>query len=259
MAASRTFPLRKIVLVLSGLAALLYLAACFALWKSQRSYLYFPVLERQADVPTLVLPRGNVQVIVSTLERAGPQAVLYLGGNAEDVSRTVPQLAGEFPQAAIYALHYRGYGGSGGSPTEAALLGDTLALFDRIHREHAQVRVIGRSLGSGLAVHLASLRPVSNLVLVTPYDSIAGIAASQFPYFPTDWLLQDRYDSWKYASRVKAPTLLILAEHDQVIPRSSSLQLLDAFAPGVAHAVMIPGAGHNDINQSADYAAAVIR
>jgi hypothetical protein len=248
--------------ILGGLLAamlLLYLAACFLLWKDQRSYLYFPVQHRQAEVPVLELQRDRVRVLVSTRELPGPQAVLYLGGNAEDVSRSVPQLAGEFPQAAIYALHYRGYGGSGGSPTEAALLGDTLSLFDRIHRDHAQVRVIGRSLGSGLAVHLASLRPVQALVLVTPYHSIAGIAARQFPYFPTDWLLEDRYDSWKYAQLVKAPTLLILAEHDQVIPRASSLQLLDAFAPGVAQAVMIPGVGHNDINQSADYAAAIVR
>lgn len=252
-------PLLKLLAAFAALFLALQLVACYLLWKNQRSYIYFPVRGRQADVPALVLPRGDLKLMVSTRELPGPEAVLYLGGNAEDVSRAVPQLAGEFPQAAIYALHYRGYGGSGGSPTEAALLGDTLALFDRIHRDHVQVRVIGRSLGSGLAVHLASVRDVQKLVLVTPYDSIAGIAARQFPYFPTDWLLKDRYDSWKYAAQVKVPTLLILAEHDQVIPRESSLRLLDAFAPGVAQAVMIRGVGHNDISQSADYAAALVR
>jgi pimeloyl-ACP methyl ester carboxylesterase len=240
-------------------ALLMYALACAVLWKTQRSYLYFPAKGRQADVPVVVLQRDDVRVLVSTHEVAGPQAVLYLGGNAEDVSRALGQLQTVFPQAAIYALHYRGYGGSGGSPTEAALVGDALALFDRIHREHPQVRVIGRSLGSGIAVHLASLRPVQALVLVTPYNSIAGLAAQQFAYFPTDLLVQDRYDSGKYAKNVTAPTQLILAGNDRVIPRASSLELLDAFAPGVAHAQMIPGVGHNDISQSPDYEAALAR
>ena len=249
----------KIFGALLGLCLLVYSAACVLLWKNQRDFLYFPALARQAEVPVLELPRGDVRVLVSVREGPGPQAVLYLGGNAEDVSRTLPQLANEFPRAAIYALHYRGYGGSGGSPTEAMLVGDALALFDQIRRKHPQVRVIGRSLGSGIAVQVASLRPAQKLVLVTPYNSIAGIAAQQFPYFPTDWLLIDRYDSGKYARKVTAPTLLILAENDHVIPRASSLQLLDAFAPGVAHAVMISDVGHNDISQSADYESALTR
>jgi pimeloyl-ACP methyl ester carboxylesterase len=240
-------------------ALLLYALACAVLWKTQRSYLYFPVRERASEVAVLELDRGDARVLVSVREAPGRQAVLYLGGNAEDVSHTLPKLETVFPQAAIYALHYRGYGGSGGSPSETALMGDALALFDRIHREHPQVRVIGRSLGSGIAVHLASVRPVQKLVLVTPYSSIAGIAASQFPYFPTNWLIQDRYDSWKYAKKVTAPTLLILAENDRIIPRASSLELLDAFAPGVAHAQMISGVGHNDISQSTDYEAALTR
>ena len=249
----------KILAALLALCLLLYLAACFLLWKNQRSFLYFPTQGRQADVPAMVLQRGDLQVLVSTRELAGPQALLYLGGNAEDVSRTAPELAAAFPQSAIYALHYRGYGGSGGQASETALVGDALALFDQIQREHPQVQVVGRSLGSGIAAQVASKRPVQKLVMVTPYNSIAGIAAQQFPYFPTDWLVQDRYDSWKYAGKITAPTLLILAQYDEVIPRASSLQLLDAFKPGVAHAIMISGVGHNDISQSADYRAALTR
>lgn len=251
--------LQKLLAAFAVLFLALYLAGAYLLWKNQRSYIYFPVRDRDARVPALTMPRDGVKLVVSTRQVAGTDAVIYFGGNAEDVSRAVPQLAREFPRAAIYALHYRGYGGSGGSPSEAALTADALALFDQVQRDHVHVRVIGRSLGSGLAVHLASLRPVQALVLVTPYHSIASIAAAQFPWMPIDWLLQDRYDSWKYAQSVRAPTLLLLAEYDRVIPRASSLQLLAAFQPGVAQAVTIPGTGHNDISQSTDYEAALRR
>jgi pimeloyl-ACP methyl ester carboxylesterase len=104
-----------------------------------------------------------------------------------------------------------------------------------------------------VAVHLASLRPVARLVLVTPYDSIAGIAAQQFPWAPVHWLLQDRFDSGRYAAQVKAPTLLVAAEHDEVIPRASTALLLTRFAPGVARLEVVPGAGHNTIQESGRY------
>lgn len=84
-------------------------------------------------------------------------------------------------------------------PSEVALVADALALFDRVYAEHPHVVVGGRSLGSGVAVHVASLRPVARLVLVTPYDSLYGIAARQFPYVPVRWLLWDTFESWRYA------------------------------------------------------------
>src|SRR5581483_3606208 len=108
----------------------------------------------------------------------------------------------------------RGYGGSSGKASEAALFEDGLTLFDEVQKAHPQVEVVGRSLGSGVAVYVASLRPAARLVLVTPYDSIAEIGARQFPFVPVKWLLLDRFESWKYAPQVTAPTLIIAAEHD---------------------------------------------
>ena len=80
------------------------------------------------------------------------------------------------------------------------------------------------------------------LVLVTPYDSLQEIAAGLYPWMPVRWLLRDKYESWRYAPRVRAPTVLIEAEHDEVIPRASTRQLLERFAPGVASLVVVPGA-----------------
>jgi len=150
-------------------------------------------------------------------------------------------------------MHYRGYGGSSGTPSETALVADALRLFDHVRTQHADIVVIGRSLGSGVAVQLASARPAERLVLVTPYDSLQGLAARQFPYVPVRWLLRDKFASVAYAAKITAPTLLIAAEYDEVIPRSSTEALHARFAAGVATLHVVSGTGHNTISSSPEY------
>jgi pimeloyl-ACP methyl ester carboxylesterase len=241
------------ILLLAGFA--IYTAACLALFLQQRSFIYFPPAKTALQAPktsTMTVPGAVVKI--SERPRPGNQALIYLGGNGEDVSMSLPLLAETFPSRALYLLHYRGYTGSTGTPTEQALVADALQLFDRVAADHLDVVLIGRSLGTGVAVQLASLRPVRKLVLVTPYDSLAGLGARQFPYFPVRWLMRDRYESVRYAPHVTAPTLLLVAEHDEIIPASSSARLLARFAPGVATRKVIAGAGHNSISDSAAYA-----
>jgi pimeloyl-ACP methyl ester carboxylesterase len=112
---------------------------------------------------------------------------------------------------------------------------------------------MGRSLGSGVAIRLASERPAVRLVLITPYSSIVELGARQFPYFPVRWLMQDKYESWRYAPKITVPTLLIAAGNDEVIPRASTEDLYSRFPPGVAALQVIPGVGHNTISNSPLY------
>jgi uncharacterized protein len=248
--------MRRTMLAFLAVVVLVYAGLCLALFLFQRSMIYFPQPRSPtASAATIALPAGDHHVIVTTRPHAGPDALIYFGGNAEDVSWNLPDLSRTFPEHAIFLMHYRGYGGSGGSPSEAALFADALALFDRVHAEHRRVLVIGRSLGSGVAVHLASVRPVARLVLVTPYDSLEDLAASRFPIFPVRWLLRDKFDSRRYAAQVSAPTLLIGAEHDEVIPVRSAELLATRFRPGVATLAVLPGTGHNTISEHPRYLA----
>ena len=244
------------MLIWLGGAALVYAALCAALYVFQRSLLYFPQPAR-VDTPSLRLSVPGAELQVSVREREGPGAVLYFGGNAEDVSAGLAELAASFPEHAVYALHYRGYGRSTGSPSEAALQADALALHDHVARQRADITVVGRSLGSGLAVSLAATRPLTRLVLVTPYDSIEAVAAQQYAVFPVRWLIQDRFDAAASAPQVRAPTTVIIAERDEVIRRARSDALVSRFAPGVAQVVVIAGAGHNTLDGRPDYEAAL--
>ncbi|MDP3759470.1 MAG: hypothetical protein Q8R01_02995 [Ramlibacter sp.] len=244
----------RILFALIAIAAALYIAACAALYFFQRSLIYYPQPSADsAAASRMNLRSGEVDLVISIRERPGPAAVIYFGGNAEDVSGSLPELSQAFADRALYLMNYRGYGGSAGSPSEAALHGDALALFDMAARSHRDIVVVGRSLGTGIAVRLATQRPVSRLVLVTPYDSLQGLAAAQFPLFPVRWLLDDKYESHRYAHQVVAPTQVIVAEHDEVIPRTSTDSLFRRFAPGVARLTVLPGAGHNSVSAHPHY------
>lgn len=243
---------------LLAIALLLYGAACLALFALQRSLIYFPQPAGSGSAATrLTLSVPDAQLVVSVRPLLGPKALIYFGGNAEDVSANLAGLASAFPEHAIYLMHYRGYGGSTGKPTEAALHADALALFDKVRQAHAEIAVVGRSLGSGVAIRLASQRPAARLALVTPYHSIQAIAAQQFPVFPVRWLLVDKFESWRHAPAIRVPTLLLAAEFDEVIPRASTQSLHAAFAPGVASLVVVPRAGHNTISNAPQYWAAL--
>ena len=246
--------MQKTLTILVMLALGAYAAACLALFIMQRSLIYYPPASAAFPAPhtsTLAVPGASLKV--SERPANGHGAVIYLGGNAEDVSASLPLLDAAYPDRALYLLHYRGYAGSSGKPTEEELVHDALALFDKVAPEHGDIVVVGRSLGSGVAVQLATQRPVRRLVLVTPFDSLRDLAAQQFPYFPVRWLLRDRYESWRFAPQVTAPTLILAAGQDEIIPPKSTRQLSTRFSPKVATMRVIDGVGHNTISNSPDY------
>lgn len=235
--------------------AIVYVGLCAALFFFQRSLLYFPQPRPQGEMSaTLPFSVDGAELVISVRAHEGPNAIVYFGGNGENVTYNLPSFSEAFPEHALYLMNYRGYGGSSGSPSEAAISQDALALFDYVHARHPNVILMGRSLGSGVAIRLASQRPATRLVLITPYASIAELGASQFPMFPVRWLIRDKYESWRHAPLIDVPTLLVVAEHDEIIPRASTEVLYARFRPGIATRRVIPATGHNTISATPMYA-----
>lgn len=232
----------------------MYAALCVLLYFMQRSQIYFPVPESDAPGATpLRLARNSVQLKIWVVPRPGPKALLYFGGNAEDVAANVGAFAAAFPEHSLYLMNYRGYGGSTGRPSEHALVDDAVALYDEVHPRHGEICAMGRSLGSGVAVQLASRRSVAKLVLVTPFDSLVNVARGHYPYLPVVWLLRDRYDSARLAPHIGAETLIVTAGADEIIPRARSQALAAAFAPARARSVAIDAARHNELDLRREY------
>jgi pimeloyl-ACP methyl ester carboxylesterase len=241
-----------------SVAACSYVGLCLMFFFFQRSFIYMPtpVAPAHAAAITLEVPGATLRVSCHSMD--GTKALVYFGGNAEDVAFTLPELAERFPDRAIYALHYRGYSGSTGHPAEAAMRNDALALFRTVHDRHADVIVVGRSLGSSLAIQLAAEGHVSRLVLIAPFESILKIAQRTAPFLPMGLLLRDPWQSWRYAPRVSCPTLILAASHDEIVPMGDTRRLLEAFRPGVATLLVIQGAGHNSVSDAAEFWEALV-
>jgi uncharacterized protein len=241
----------------AGWLALGYGGVSLLVFLTQRSFIYHP---RPAADPSgrLELQVEGKRVLVAQRPRPGPQALIYFGGNAEDVSLTRAELAALLPDTALYLLHYRGYGGSEGKPSEAALRADARAVYAHVAERHSAVMVVGRSLGTGPAVHLAATYPLQRLVLLVPFDSLLAVARGAMPWLPVDLLLLDRWDAAAEAPRVRAPTTIVAAAFDRVVPVRHAEALHRAFQPGVAELMLVPDLDHNTpILQSASFRAAL--
>jgi alpha/beta superfamily hydrolase len=222
------------------IAGSVYVGLCLVFLVFQRSFIYLPTSAGVGSVESFTLERPDATLRISTRPHDGPGAVVYFGGNAEPVAWTVPELAGAFPDRAIYALHYRGYGGSSGRPAEGLLRGDARALFGMVHDRHPDVIVVGRSIGSSLAIQLAAEEPVSRLALITPIESILAIARRAAPLLPIGLLLRDRWESWRFAPRVTCPTFVVAGSR-----------------PGVATLEVVEGGDHNSVSGIAEFREAI--
>lgn len=237
----------RMLFTVTGYVLAGYCLLCLLLYLLQRQLIYFPVPAQLPPTDPLLLQQTAATVLVSRKARDEEQALLYFGGNAEDVSLSLPEFAAAFADHAVYVMHYRGYGGSSGSPSEQALVMDALALYDRLQPKHSEIIVIGRSLGSGVAVQLAAQRKVAQLVLITPFDSLSALAQRQFPVFPMKWLLKDTYNSVAYAPAINSRTLILLAEQDEIIGRGHTEALYQAFTPGVATLKSYSGSHNSEL------------
>ena len=243
----------RVMLLLFLVPAGFYAALCTLLFFAQRSMIYYPVPESAAPGATALRFATEGAVLkVWSVQRPGPHALLYFGGNAEDVGASIGRFARRLPDTSLYFVNYRGYGGSTGSPSEHALVADALTVYDRLRRKHAEIAVLGRSLGSGVAVQLASRREVRRLALVTPFDSLLRVAHDQVRWFPVGLLLRDRFDSAERVHSISAESLVVVAESDEVIPRSRTDALIAAFR-SPPRVVLLEGATHNSVDLDPRY------
>lgn len=238
----------------------LYLALCAVVFAFQRSLQYFP--DRSIPIPAEVGLPAFRTVTVETPDGlllsglyAPPRTedrptVAHFHGNAGHVGYRA-EIARTLHGAGYGVLlaGYRGYGGNPGKPTERGLHTDGAAWLDWLVARGISGRrlvVYGESMGTGIAVRLATERKAAALVLEAPFTSITDVAAKAYPFLPVRLLLLDRFDSLSRIADVQAPLLIIHGERDRIVPVALGRQLFKA-APEPKKAVWLPRAGHNDL------------
>ena len=213
------------------------------------------------SVASYVLARPGARLRGSIVHEDQPDALLYLGGTAEPITGWGDRFGEHVPHRATYLVHYRGSGASTGELSESALVADTLAVYDDLRAHHRRVAVVGRSLGSGVAVQVAAARDVDRLVLVTPFDSLASVIRStlSFPMpgfvrarLPVQWFLEERFDSVAHAQRITAPTLVLRSGRDDVVLPAHTDRLL-AHLPATTAVVEFAEDDHGSLTDRDDY------
>ncbi|MYM39952.1 alpha/beta hydrolase [Duganella qianjiadongensis] len=253
----------KKVAGLAGIASVLWVGLTAAVAASQKRLLFNPLGSKREVLrpyssghrtrPVVIRAKDGTRLSgwLMTPPVHGPHpAVIYFGGRSEEVSWVARDAGKLFPGMAVLAVNYRGYGDSHGDPAETHFVDDGRMLYDwlaeRHHVDPKRIAVVGRSLGSGVAVQVAMERDAHAIVLITPYDSILAIAKRKFKAIPVEYVLRHRFESVKYAHHLKAPTYVLRAEQDDVVPHSHTDLLVEKL--GQLHAdEIVPDSDHLNI------------
>jgi len=182
----------------------------------------------------------------------GMPTIAYFHGNASNMG----ERAGIFAALAqkgfgVLGVSYRGYGKSTGSPSEQGLYDDARTsirfLTEHHHIPLKHIILFGESLGSGVAVQMATEYDVGGLVLEAPYTSVSARGAEIYFYVPVKLMIQDKFDSLSKIGKVKAPLLLFHGERDETIPIRMGKAVFAA-ATSPKEAVYFPEGGHADFD-----------
>ena len=260
--------MRQLVIIALMLGGL-YLAAVAAMFVLQRQLQYFPSQRAPSPVEagfdgavehTLTAADGTRILLWYAPAPPGGVTLLYFQGNGGEIAdRSARWAAYRAAGLGVAFLSYRGYGGSDGSPTEADLHDDATAAYDGLIAQGVppdRLAIVGESLGTGVAVRLATTRPIGALLLEAPYTSAADIAAETYPWLPVRLLMRDQYRSIDRIRRITAPLFATHGTDDSLIPFRFGKALFDA-APDPKEFLAAPGIGHNDLFGSATFAAEI--
>lgn len=232
-----------------ALPPLVYLGLCGLVYARQRDLVYYPQETRvEAAQTDFALVHDGVTLRGWVVNPGRSRALIYFGGNAEPVQVNRERFARWFPKHTVYLMAYRGFGASEGEPTEAGITGDALALFDQVQLLHPEtgIDVVGRSLGSGVAAHVAAHRPVRRLALITPYDTLVHVGQVHYRWLPVHLLARERYDSVSNLSRYTGPILVVRAGQDTVIPPANTQRLINSL-PRPPRVLELRTADHSSI------------
>src|SRR5215213_3313406 len=239
--------------------AISYLGGLAALFLLQRSFLFpIPQVARtmpaaagfpQAEEHLLTTDDGEKVIVWHVPAKPGHPVVLYFHGNGDFLAGFFGRFRDVIADGTgVVALSFRGYAGSSGQPSERGLLQDAAAAYAFTTARYSADSIVvwGFSLGTGVAVALASEQRTGKLILEAPYTSTADVAASLFWFMPVRLVMRDQFRSDERIARVTVPLLIMHGSNDHAIPIVFGERLF-ALAHEPKQFVRFPGGGHENL------------
>ncbi|MCD4667657.1 MAG: alpha/beta hydrolase [Sulfurimonas sp.] len=245
--------MRRVIKSILSISFSVYFIIGLFLFIKQDNFLYFPTQKAESTYKKEIFTNEKESISTTVLNIGQNKAIIYFGGNAENVDNNINNFTEIFKDYTVYLVKYRGYGKSTGQPTEQALYSDALNIYDSIKNKYLNISVIGRSLGTGVATYLAAKRNIHKLALITPFDSMESVAQKQFPIYPMSLLLKDKYKSIDRVNKIKAKTLILMAQNDQVIKKEHTENLANKFPVSQITIEIIGNENHNSISSNKLY------
>lgn len=194
---------------------------------------------------------GNIHIVCFTVpDSLRKGIVLYFHGNRKNVSHYAGFANGFIRRGyEVWMPDYPGFGKSTGKLSEQALYDEALQVYKLLRTRYSpeQILIYGKSMGSGVAAELASIRDCRRLILETPYYSMQSLAQRYLWLYPTGWMLRYRFPTYRFLAHVTAPITIFHGTADEIIPYSNAAALQQQLKAGDAF-ITIPGGRHNDLN-----------
>lgn len=241
-----------------------YLLAVLLAYLLQTKLLFYPAklhsdfkfrADRSHEEVFLVTPDSE-KINGLFFPASNDKVILYFHGNAgsleewQFVYRDFDSLGFNF-----FIIDYRGYGKSTGNISEAGFYKDAQAAYDFLLARGFtadNIVVYGRSIGSGVAVHLATHQQIAALILESPYISVEKLAIEKYRYLFPSLYLRYRFDNLSKIKAVKAPLLVIHGQRDGLIPFPHGQTLYNTF-DGKKQLIAVKDGHHNDLSESPQF------
>lgn len=214
---------------------------------------HFPLPFREINLT--VNNETNLDIVQFTVPDSVCRGViLYFHGNMQNIEHYAP-FASNFTKNnyEVWMMDYPGFGKSTGDRSEQDLYDYAIQLYKMAKAKFATDSIIiyGKSLGTGIATYLASVKSCKRLILETPYYSIDELFRHYAFIYPVSWMCKYHFPVYRYIENVTAPVTLFHGTHDEIIPFRQSECLVKRpetiFKTG-RELVAIKNGKHNDLD-----------
>lgn len=195
----------------------------------------------------ILITKDKTELNGAIYKNNNDKLIIYFGGNASNSIGFLNTFTSYYKNYDIVSFNYRGFAYSKGNPSEKKLYSDSIEIYNKYKNSYKEIVIIGRSLGTAIATYLSKEVKVSNLILITPFDSIQNIAQKQFFYIPIKYILNHKFNLISNIKNNKTPCSVVIVKDDKVVSNKNTKNLIDNIF-NLKNIITIENSTHNNIS-----------